>query len=447
VTTTNQYNRRALLKVGCTTSFLTACGLDTNHAESDILTNSAEIDFRKSMNSYLQESCSVFPITEYGAVSGGVFDNTAIIQAAIYDAAKSRGVVVIPSGVWGVGFDTVTSIKIPSGVSIIGTGNGSVLKVLTQTLHRTHVFTNSDWEAGNKDITISSLHIDCSGFGTQDSGDHRINGITFWRVSNGKAIDVSVVDGFGYGIWCFESERCLVEKCYIRNFNDGIEFSNSTIYCKCINNLVESTGEYHWVSSGILLYAGARYNLISGNSVIGGFGQGISTSSGYGAGENNIISNNIIDTNNAPGILIDGVGNSIIGNNIKTFQQPGLLFESRWGHPVKGTQVCNNRFECDNKQAVFGRDFAIAMQENSHDVVISNNIILADSTLAIRLSGQNVIVTNNQINMVDSSYQIAMHIINASNVVISHNIIEAYDGIIDESESNGINISNNISVA
>lgn len=71
----------------------------------------------------------VIDVRSLGAAGDGVTDDTAVFQAAVDRAAAQRGVVEVPAGRYLVG-----SIRLPSHVAVVGTGEGSVLQLRPQPL-------------------------------------------------------------------------------------------------------------------------------------------------------------------------------------------------------------------------------------------------------------------------------------------------------------------------
>jgi nitrous oxidase accessory protein NosD len=99
----------------------------------------------------------------FGAVGDGTTDNTTAIQAAA--TAAAGGTLLIPLGTYKV----TATVTIPSNTTVRGEGHGSIVK-LTGTA-TANIFKNSDFVAGNTDITVQDLTIDRSGSTTTDPDD------------------------------------------------------------------------------------------------------------------------------------------------------------------------------------------------------------------------------------------------------------------------------------
>ncbi|GLX66344.1 right-handed parallel beta-helix repeat-containing protein [Paenibacillus glycanilyticus] len=153
-------------------------------------------------------------VTDFGAIGDGVSDDTAAFQAAINAGA---GQVYVPKGSY-----VVKNISIPSNISLIGAGAGSVLK-----LHPSSV----DWDMVIRlircsNVKISNLTID-GNRGAIGLADNQMHGIGLdSETANITVENVTIKNTCGDGIWiaggsmanpAYLSKNIMIRDCYISN--------------------------------------------------------------------------------------------------------------------------------------------------------------------------------------------------------------------------------------
>lgn len=388
-------------------------------------------------------SVNALKIQDFGAVPDIAANNIPAIQAAIDALPAEGGTVLIPAGKWGVTYTEVDGIQLSSNVHLTGVGEASELVVNAQTTRRTHVVRNRDWYQGNQHCRVSNLTINCQGYGQDSSANSwGINGVTFANSMKCSVENLQVLDGRGYGIWLFNSEHCRVMNCYVQDFSDDIELSNNACYNVIQGNIISSTGRRQWSSSGIIAYNHANFNTITSNVITGGFGQGITTASPYGAGHGNVFAGNVLDLYNAVGLLISGERNTFANNYVKTFLQPSLLFDDRDG-PILDTTIQGNTLEADVRWANQPRKAAIVLTPMTSSVLISGNTVVSYGGECVRLSGTDVTLQGNQLRTVDTTLSDGVRCSALSRALILGNQVHARDCLVVE-DAEGLMIGTNL---
>jgi hypothetical protein len=182
------------------------------------------------------EKRPVYDIRDYGAAPG--INNFRSLSKAIEVAHNNAGIVYIPSGTWPIDLSESPNhlkqgwkfVQIKSNISIIGDGEEkSILKITAGVNRRSSVLAG----VKAKNIELTGFTIDCNFYGHRSQHvDARINGITFFDSEECLVEKVSVVDGYGYGIWIAGGQRNTCKSCFVRGFGDNIELTNTN------NNLI-----------------------------------------------------------------------------------------------------------------------------------------------------------------------------------------------------------------
>jgi hypothetical protein len=86
----------------------------------------------QNASSWVRNGAPLFPVTSFGATpNNAADDDLPAIQAAVDAAAANQGVVFLPEGVYHVepSGDCAPCIRLQSGVSIVGSGEGSIVRI------------------------------------------------------------------------------------------------------------------------------------------------------------------------------------------------------------------------------------------------------------------------------------------------------------------------------
>lgn len=161
----------------------------------------------------MRNQSTVFDITDYGASGDGITDCTSAIQAALDDAARCRGVVSVPPGVYMTG-----RLKMGSGVSLEGHSawsfrsfGSSVFKLITPDTDCLLDIT------GAFGCSVRGMSLDGRGIG---EGVHGVK--LYWDEYNGGAEeDTPTIDDCRIGnfsgdgvhlehIWCFSVRHSMI---------------------------------------------------------------------------------------------------------------------------------------------------------------------------------------------------------------------------------------------
>jgi hypothetical protein len=199
----------------------------------------------------------------FGAVGDGISIDSPSIQAALdYVVARGGGRVYLPKGVFFLGSDQKSTLRVGNDTALEGDGTGSVIISFGPQAIRN---ANSDDpnNYGNTHITIQNLSIDCRRVGT--------NAIVLGSVIDSTIHNVTVKDPVGYAIWLYRlgdtpqaqgnpTRRVTVEGCHITGIRDvGIECSGA-VECTIVGNTVTGSrgiaGYYAWNGSTDCVFLG-----------------------------------------------------------------------------------------------------------------------------------------------------------------------------------------------
>lgn len=334
-------------------------------------------------------------IRDSGAKAEPGFNNTPAIQHALNLASTAGASVFIPDGVFEVSLSEQASLFVPSGVRVHGNGIKSIIRVQQHPGQRSHVFTNNDWKGGSNSCTVERLTIQCGGYGSYNgSDDHRINGVTFFNARYCMVREVTVQNGQGYGIWLHDSCDSAIEHCVVEDFGDCIELSGKSERNIVFHNSVVSSGSVPWAGTGIILFGESSDNKIIGNSIRGGFGQGITTVSQYGCARNSIIANNSINVYNAPAIELEGSGNIVQSNYCRSVGRSALLLSERVD-PAFNAMISANHFVSEAPFTGSGQVAAVSFSPATANAFVSGNRIEAKGLMALYCSGSQHVFSGN----------------------------------------------------
>jgi len=387
---------------------------DIKYSDNKLIANSeALFDLNFGNNKLTKFKKVEVDLDLFGFVKSKNFDNFNAFQSLFnyYDGKNVE--LVMPSGNYGVSFNKTpkfflnnkgashAGIKIPSNVHF--NGNNLNLYVLENLSARTHVFTNSDWEKGNSNIVIRNINIFTNGRGIKKKGtDYRINGISLIRTKNSTIDKVSIIDGYGYGIWLWSSSNNTIINSYVSEFEDGIELARESQYNLIFNNRVEmlrSKDSSKWGNSLLIAFRYANNNYFLSNSLINNRGTAIKTISTYGAGNKNIFEKNTIKSGQyGIGIILNGVGNIVKDNLILVEQEPAIALP-KFYIDVEDTSIINNliysnNYKKDLPKFSYGNS-TIKIGKKFKNLKIKNNVIYYKYGSSInknyKFDGKNVI--------------------------------------------------------
>lgn len=142
--------------------------------------------------------------------SNSVASATSGIQEAIDDLPSDGGQVYLSEGV----YEVTQSVRLPSNVSLVGSGAGSVVKLADgagQGDDEVHVITNSDPENGNHGIRVANLVVD-GNYANQAWGESDIGGcgIAFDHANDVTIENVHVTNTWRHGIWYHNGRGAVI---------------------------------------------------------------------------------------------------------------------------------------------------------------------------------------------------------------------------------------------
>ncbi len=353
-----------------------------------------------------------------GGIEGG---DQKDIQSAIDALGSNPGAVYLLEGTYkingSINFNTTTPND--SGKALIGTGRGTVLKVVADT----NFYVIYAYSVNR--ILISQLMID-GDRGVRSGEDW---GIYFYAVTNSKIDKVWVENiagtttGGAHHAICITSSSSnnIISNCNLRNSPYGILMGGN-----CSNNIITNNNVQDNVSTGIYLWSSTpnnNNNVIANNNVQGNGGYGI-----YIVGsDSNIISNNNVQGNTSVGIFLSYTGtntsdsNTIAHNNIQGGTY-GIYLQSSSQNLISGNNMQDSNtygiyvLASSSKNTITGNIiynalglYGIALNNNSNTNIISSNRIYKEtgdsSNYGIRIADIAPISDNNYLisNLIDGA--------------------------------------------
>jgi len=250
------------------------------------------------------------------------------------------------------------------------------------------------------------------------------------KSENGSAY--CIVDGGGSTVFTLEADGIRIEGFSITGGRDGIYISSNNNIIS--NNIISSNND-----CGVYLISNnssISNNLISSNDDYGIYLRGNSNIISNNTisnnkyidlkGNNNRISNNIISNNNNGGICLGGNNNSI-SNNIISNNDGGIYFGGN-NNSISNNLISSNAYE------------GIKLWEGNNNS-ISNNIISSNTYEGIDLRGNNNSISENNI----SNNYYGIYLYESNNNSISNNNINSnywYGISLYESNNNIIYLNN-----
>jgi len=376
-------------------------------------------------------------VRDFGAKGDGTTNDRAAIQAAIDALPDSGGVVFVPLSNSVYLIDA--TLYLPSHTSIIGSGEGATLK-MSGAVTRTMI-ENADTTAGNTGIVIENLSLDggkaYASYSEPDSAD----------VVSFKNISKSTIRG------CFIAGADK-DAIAVRNGSTDVEISGNTLW---------ANGEEGITASGLT----TRRIIISNNKIAGQpigylFGGLIPSGVLCKASEVTIYGNVITAGGAAIDVNIEGgdtLRNIIISDNLfLRCNQTTVHLQEGYNTTVSGNSFveCAGRGVYTSSVSVQSQNITItgnsfydqtdnAINAASGDhYVISDNLVYACDTTAIRVAGDFCTVTGNK---VYGANGYGIHLESSHYSSVTGNVVSQTNGhgIYSEGASGGeyITIANN----
>ncbi|MBI5554453.1 MAG: right-handed parallel beta-helix repeat-containing protein, partial [Elusimicrobia bacterium] len=317
-------------------------------------------------------------------------DDQQELQQAINDLATIGGAVYLLEGTYNISGSINLDNTAPddSGKAIIGTGKGTVLKIVSGA-SAVNVINGSNVNR----ILVSQLMID----GNNQTGANN-TGIYFDSVTDSKIDNVWIKQMSKYGIYLDFSRNNTISGNNVQNSaNGGIwlysSSNNNTIsgnnlqnnytgiyLISSSNNTLSGNSVYGGNGYTIRLYSSSNNNTVSGNSVDGG----TSCSVHIDFSNNNIISGNSVWRSGGNGILMGGSNNNTLsGNNLYSNALNGIRVDSSSSNTISGNSI--------NSNGLGGAYDGIRIENNSDTNIFSSNSIFdtAGSGYGIEISDAN----------------------------------------------------------
>jgi parallel beta-helix repeat protein len=339
---------------------------------------------------------------DYVVPAAGTSAQTTI-NSAITALGSTGGTVYLMEGTYTVD----GSITIPSNVSLVGAGSGTVIKVKSSLNVSIDVIVD-DTGVQNR-IMVSNLKLD--GNKTNNSAGTQ-NGINFSTVGSGtgsSAVPGGTIDkvwvenfrnaGMVFGTSVNLVSNTIVSNSYsLANSGNGFTFGNNTNYNRVEHSVSQGNGG-DGINSG-----GSQLNA-SDNQIQNNTGSGIS----FGSGSYNTVSGNTIVGNSGNGVDMTVSGhNNVTGNTVKSNTGQGLRAQSSGdnnfsantislnGEGVRTQSASNNNISANNIEGNTGDGIEIAGSSSEN---ISGNTVEGNGSHGIEIStgGSKIAVTGNSI--------------------------------------------------
>lgn len=311
-----------------------------------------------------------------GAVGDGVTDDTTIIQTVLNTAAGRP--VLIPVGTF-----MVDPLDIPSGTTVCGFGPNSVLKLKGSQPDGSHLIKNSDFVGGNTNIELRDFKLDGNQAGQTPAAGYNITCGQFNNVAGLKIKDMVITGGLAEGVYIYNSTKVSV-----------------------INNDASGNGFYQEDASGIHL-----------DTV-----------------DEAVVTNNKANTNGFHGIILTGVTNSDISDNIcngNGYEGMRIQYSSMYNTLTSNVCRGNGRFgmylllgsDANNITSNILNDngvHGLSFNDSKHNLLANNRMQFNTySGLYTELATDNQYVINNKIS--DNLYMDVEH--NAGAELLTFNAI------------------------
>jgi parallel beta-helix repeat protein len=339
-------------------------------------------------------------------------------QATINSAltAAAGGKVYLAEGTYTLG---TTAISVPNNTTLAGVGVGTVLTFASGTGTGTYnAITNSDTTTGTH-VTIRDLLIEGNKTG-QTAGT--FNGIYFNGMGSGAIRDGGVVTNVvvqniygsnSQGIYINNSANTEITDSIVRNGDQSGIYVNLSA-----NNVISGTILEANSWDGITMSGSSSVNnSITGNTILGNSGSGISLLYSTSAPSGNSITGNIIKGSLNGISMSSGSNNSITGNTVQGNSTYGIaLTYNANGNTITGNKVDDNGGSTTNngiyvgqsgtpsKNTITGNDitdtscttncYAITIAAGSYNYLADNRFSSTPGTATINDTGTGTVYAN-----------------------------------------------------
>lgn len=315
----------------------------------------------------LDQGGAVFNVKAYKTTSNSWYD---AITAAIAAAQAVGGTVLFPAGT----FTVSQSIKVPSGISLVGVGMwNSVVKWAGQPPQPwdnkgTALFdlTGPEFSPTKQKIRIADLGMEGDNTSVVPPPFGSAPRMVFMDTTSSDIVieRCRFEYAFGAGVAAFQSHRVVVRDCVAsRNGETGINVN--AVHGQITGNRCEDNG-YAGIESSSAFTLISR-NYVRGNRIhgmtVGGFTQGGQFARGYF----NVVTDNICVLNNGGGLVITaGTGYSVVANNVcHANELYGIgVIDQRGAYPGVFTEhnLVHNNIVTSNGKAGAGNFYGVLVQ-------------------------------------------------------------------------------------
>jgi parallel beta-helix repeat protein len=282
------------------------------------------------------------------ALGNGSNDDAPAINCALQIAGTAGGgIVFLPQGSYSLG----SSLSVPSGVTLLGAGFGSVLEPTGNLSQGVVMLTNVSF------VSVRYLRIDATHVTSPTAGIALDSGAHNNTIEN-VTIEHASIEGVGFYNSAESNDYNIVSNNVIQDNGRGTSCGQLVIWKgqhnKIVNNSISTSGEARTRMSGwgVLLVAGTtsdlvQHNLIQGNSVINtAYGIYLTIQPGCPC-NGNVSFNDIVDntvSDDAWWAVLVTLGadhNRIVGNTVADGNLDGIVIQSQ-GNVINSNTVRDN---------------------------------------------------------------------------------------------------------
>ena len=362
-----------------------------------------------------QASGGLVNVSGYGAQGDGVTDDTAAIQAAIDDLPEAGGLVLVPPGT-----HVVRTIHLRSGVSLIGTGGGSILKAGPKTgailafapgkQSRIRV-ADLVLDGGKDQETKSDPGLSVRGGPVSELVVERVT----FQNNKSRAIliggdqrdlmfrDIRIVDTDGTAVEIHGGKDIWFDRAVILNpggKSNGRAHGIYTTYKSNVHNLsitncrIEGAG-HHNIFLGDASEVRIENNYIHYSGRIDGSGSGIQANRAYAKSMRGLlIRGNTFESSQGYAICTSGVNEFVVsGNRVVGGADPAMRIQGDGDEP-SNFMVSNNLFLRVRSMGVV----VVGDPAHSHNATISGNVFRDCLMSPLVISGgKDITITGNTI--------------------------------------------------
>ena len=342
---------------------------------------------------YLKQNKFVVNITDFGADSTGVVDATIPIQNAI-NSTVGGGIVFFPKGV----YLTSGGIVVGSNITILGTGFGSIVKLMNNSNAEIFVIGSSTTTVTG--VTFRDIAIDGNKANqTNLSYTGRIGrgivseGTSSFKHSNITIEHTYIHDCVSHGVYHEYGDNWIITNNFgFNNSNCAWEVGMGNNFN--ISNNIDSLSAYGIIINGV---TSSSNNIINGNILISNGLADTTFNVGDGIHINDrvyksVISNNTVINPRYAGInlhnkIIDCLvtGNVISNNNLVKDTCSGIFLDGYYGS-------CHNNTISNNTITGYNFNYGIWENTDNNSNIIQNNTI-RKITIPYLTSGASTVIT------------------------------------------------------